>query len=105
MTTDRIHFECVLTLPVGRRIIHEYAPGEAEAREQAWATVHQLDLEVLSIDLNVIPAPVRLPGSYLLECFSCGLEGTIDDFGLGNARQCPSCGSYEVHTPTTERTN
>lgn len=101
----RNHYECVLHLPVGRRIIHEYAEGETEAREQAWETVNRLDLEVLSIDLNHIPTPPPPPGYYPLECYSCGLLGTIHDFGLGNSRQCPSCSSYEVHNPTTERTS
>jgi len=35
-------------------------------------------------------------------CYSCGLEGTLDNFTQRNAsgrleRRCPQCGSYEVH--------
>jgi hypothetical protein len=36
---------------------------------------------------------------YALECYSCGKKGTNDDFGYGNNRKCPSCGSSEVHSP------
>lgn len=34
---------------------------------------------------------------YEMECYGCGLVGGNDRFGYGRARQCPSCGSYEVH--------
>jgi len=34
---------------------------------------------------------------YVMECYGCGRTGTNDDFGLGHRRQCPDCGSYEVH--------
>ena len=35
-------------------------------------------------------------------CYSCGLEGTLDNFTQRNAsgrleRRCPQCGSYQVH--------
>ncbi len=36
---------------------------------------------------------------YPLECYGCGKVSTIEVFGLGNNRQCPDCGSYEVHSP------
>ena len=41
----------------------------------------------------------RTAAEYPLECYSCGKKGTNDDFGLGNNRKCPQCGSYEVHSP------
>lgn len=34
---------------------------------------------------------------YVLECYSCGAWGTLHLFGMGNGRQCPNCGSSEVH--------
>jgi hypothetical protein len=35
-------------------------------------------------------------------CYSCGLEGTLDNFTQRNQfgrleRKCPQCGSYEIH--------
>jgi len=35
---------------------------------------------------------------YEMECFSCGLTGGYDTFGMGRNRKCPDCGSYEVHS-------
>jgi hypothetical protein len=44
-------------------------------------------------------APDREPVGYVLECYGCGAWGTNHVFGFGNGRQCPACGSYEVHSP------
>lgn len=34
---------------------------------------------------------------YPLECYRCGKAGEASEFPL--PRQCPDCGSYEVHHP------
>jgi hypothetical protein len=36
---------------------------------------------------------------YIVECYGCGLKGGIDKFLSQAGRQCPACGSYEVHSP------
>lgn len=35
---------------------------------------------------------------YVMECYGCGTFGTNHVFGLGRARRCPNCHSYEVHS-------
>ncbi len=41
----------------------------------------------------------RSAAAYELECYGCGKKGDNTTFGLGNKRQCPDCGSYEIHLP------
>jgi Zn finger protein HypA/HybF involved in hydrogenase expression len=44
-------------------------------------------------DANVVNAE----GGITLECYSCGLMGDYDTFGIPT--KCPKCGSYEIHLP------
>lgn len=34
---------------------------------------------------------------YLMQCYGCGDVADNDVFGYGRDRQCPECGSYEIH--------
>lgn len=104
--TTRKHFEFTLHSVGGaRRVIHEYADTETEARRLAAETAKIVDFVVFSMDVKEDPASPPPPGVYLLECYSCGLRGTNDDFGFGRSRECPSCHSYEVHSPDAGRKN
>lgn len=95
----RKHFEFTLHSVGGaRRVIHEYADNETEARRLAAETADVIEFGVFSMDVKEHPASSP-PAGYELECYSCGLRGTTEDFGLGLDRQCPSCQSYEVHSP------